>query len=111
MDQRTEEKRRRTKILLIITTSIFGALMLPDLAVALFTPFLFDSPSATEHTEVVLFAAVIISYPIVYLLSMILGWVFYSLQKYRFATILSLLPLINIVMFMVYVAIMIAGVH
>jgi hypothetical protein len=109
MDPRTEEKRRRTKILLIVTTSIFGVLMLPDLAVALFTPFLFDSPSATDHTGVVLFAAVIISYPVVYLLSMILGWVFYSLQKYLLATIAGLLPLINIVMFMVYVAIIIAN--
>ncbi len=93
-----DKKRNTTRIILIISSAIFGVLIFPNLGMAMFSAMLFDSPGSDNNSFAILLAISILSYTPITLVSITLSWIFFSMKRYLWATISAGLPFLVILL-------------
>ncbi len=86
---------RRTKLLLIWTTAIFGLLLLPSAVLAPFIGFLYDEPAGGGASRTI-FAVSWAGFWFVCLASIFGSWTLYKVAKFRAARLVALLPVLDI---------------
>jgi hypothetical protein len=91
-----EKGRTSAKVILIVCTSFFGLLAIPDLILCFLSVFFFDSPASTSHGATWLFAYSIWSYIFIYIVAVAVGWGLFAAKKYTAAKIIVFLPVINL---------------
>ena len=88
--------KRNARLVLILTSVLFGLLIIPGLGAMTISPMVFDAPDAQQNPKLIAFTVALVSYPILAFLSIIGSWVLYALKHYRIAIMVSLLPLLSI---------------
>jgi hypothetical protein len=97
VQQPADAKTRRNALLTLILTSVlFGLLMVPGLGAVTISPIVFDAPDAQQNPKLVAFTIALVSYPILAFISIAGSWILYALKHYRIAMAISLLPLLSI---------------
>jgi hypothetical protein len=91
---------RGTLILLIISTIVFGLMIIPGVWIAAWSVMLFDAPDSTGNVFLITFFTSIVSFPVMCLFSFS-AWIFYFFRKYKISAIVSLLPLVSVVLVIV----------
>jgi hypothetical protein len=93
-------KLRRICLATLITTSVlFGLSLIPAVAMIIMSPMAFDSgQTATIWRAVLLLCA----YPFVVIAAIAGSWILFALRRYKFAIWLSLLPLLDIAVFVAH---------
>jgi hypothetical protein len=87
--------RRSARLTLILTSVLFGLLMIPGVGAMMISPMVFNAPESERNPTLVAFTVALVSYPILAFLSIIGSWVLYALKHYRIAMAVSLLPLLS----------------
>lgn len=96
----TQEPTRKNVLLyLIFATTVFGLLLLGSIPAAIMTPMFFDAPEAIHSPTTWIAAIAIATLPLVCIASILFSWLSYRSRHYKRAIYLSLMPLINIVVF------------
>ena len=85
--------RRLTQATLILTSNVFGALLIPDAVAIMMSAMAFDSGVSTFA---LLFVGCILSFPLVVLIAIAGSLLSYRKGAYRRAILVSLLPSINV---------------
>jgi hypothetical protein len=88
--------RRSARLTLLLTSVLFGLLMIPGVGAVMISPMVFESPASNENPTLVAFTVALVSYPVLALLSIPGSWVAYARKHYRAAMLISLLPLLSI---------------
>src|SRR5437762_2691488 len=92
-----DAKAKRNALLVLILTSIlFGLLLIPGIGAVMISPVVFEAPDADKNPKLIAFTMALASYPFVATLSILASWIFYALKKYRAAISISLLPLLSL---------------
>jgi uncharacterized BrkB/YihY/UPF0761 family membrane protein len=91
-----ERKEQKTRFYLVIFTVLFVLVALLSLLPATYAIRMFDAHGATENPATILLFLSFFSFPAFLLISVILAWIFYLLLKFRWALLILLLPLLNI---------------
>lgn len=92
--------KQKLKIWLILSSVFCSILILVSLPMIMMSPMLFDAPGSTEKTEIYVVIFTLIAFPLVALISTILAWVLHKKNKIKGAFITSLLPYLNLVVFL-----------
>lgn len=100
-----ESVKNTTSIILILSNVIYGISLLPAFVFILISPMLFDNPNSTKQLSTIILAASILSYPILVIVSIILGWTFYKAKGYIKARWIVLIPLIALAAIVIIFAI------
>jgi hypothetical protein len=90
------KRRRNARLLLLLTSVLFGLLMIPGVGAVMISPVVFESPASKENPTLVAFTVALVSYPVLALLSILGSWIAYALKHYRTAMVISLLPMLSI---------------
>ncbi|MBQ4820354.1 hypothetical protein [Aquimarina sp. MMG016] len=90
------KKRNKTRIYLIIASSIFGLLILPSLLMIMFSAMMFDSPGSENSVPNITLVSSIITYPIITCIGIVLCWILFVRKKYLTAIIFASIPILNI---------------
>jgi hypothetical protein len=88
--------KRNAQLTLILTSVLFGLLIIPGLSAMTISPMVFEAPNVQQNPKLLAFTITLVSYPILALLSIIASWILYALKYYRIAMAVSLLPLLSI---------------
>ena len=96
--------KNNIKILLIIFSSVFGVLAIVSLGPILFSAMLFDAPGSEENNALLTAFFSLISFPIIVFITIGLAWIFYAIRKPKAALIIILLPSLNIILFIIGIA-------
>ena len=95
--QRFDAKaKRRARLTLILTSVLFGLLLVPGFGAMRVFPMVFDAPDSHTNPKLIAFAVAVLSFPILATLSIIGSWILYAMKFYRVALWVSLLPLLAI---------------
>jgi hypothetical protein len=96
--QPIDAKAKRNALLVVILTSVlFGLLLIPGIGAVMISPVVFDAPDANQNPKLVAFTFALASYPFVTVPAILASWILYALKKYRAATLVSLLPALSLV--------------
>ena len=95
MNENKEKNSLKPLITLIVSSGFFGIILVPAFWIAMSGVMLFDSPGSTESGFLLALYAVMLSFPFVILISFT-SWIFFYFEKYRWAVIVSLIPLVNV---------------
>jgi len=95
MNENKEKSSIKPLITLIVSSGFFGIILVPAFWIAMSGVMLFDSPGSTESGFLITLYAVMLSFPFVILISFT-SWIFFYFEKYKWAVIVSLFPLINV---------------
>jgi len=87
-----------------VSSGFFGIILVPAFWIATSGVMLFDSPVSTESGFLITLYAVMFSFPFVILISFT-SWIFFYFEKYKWAVIVSLFPLVNILSALVLILI------
>lgn len=101
MDQVSDEIRSNTKNIINRSSAFFLVLVPVSLFLMIGALMSFDAPGSEESIPTILFAYSIILYPLVYIISVAISWVLYFFKQYRFAILMSKLPLVNVLAFII----------
>lgn len=82
--------------MLLLTSVLFGLLMIPGVGAVMISPMVFESPDANRNPTLVAFTVALVSYPVLALLSIAGSWISFALKRYRAAMAVSLLPMLSI---------------
>ena len=96
-----EKRRGTTRVLLIVATVLYGLSLLPAAVMVLMSPMMFD---AGESPEAWTMFGFVVGYPVIVLLTLVVAWVLFAKKKYRAALIVSLLPILEVVAAVIFVA-------
>jgi hypothetical protein len=88
--------RRNARLTLLLTSILFGLLMIPGVGAVMISPVVFESQASRENPTLVAFTVALVSYPVLALLSILGSWIAYALKRYRTAIAISLLPILPI---------------
>jgi hypothetical protein len=77
---------------LIIETIVGVPAVLIGSFMAIMSPMMFDAPGSTSNPPVVLLFSSVISFPVVYLIAIVLAWVAFAMRRDSVALWLSALP-------------------
>ena len=91
--------KNKLKIWLIVATSIFGSLTILSLPMVIMSPMMFDAPGSTNNKALLAAFYSLISFPIIVLITIIVAWVLFRNNKLKTSLIISLIPLINLSIF------------
>jgi hypothetical protein len=83
-------------MVLILTSVLFGLLLIPGIGAVMISPMVFDAPEANRNPKLIAFTVALVSYPILAICSILASWIVYALKKYRAAIWISLLPLLSL---------------
>ncbi len=89
-------KHNTVRIVLIVFTVIFGALIFPNLGAAMISPMLFDSPGSENSTVLFLAFIAIIAYTPITLISIAMSWILFAKKKTLASLISMAFPLLVI---------------
>lgn len=92
-----QERKRSAMITIIIANVIFLILVIPSVLGVAMTTMLVGSGEGNPGVWFV--AAVITSFPIVFLISLC-AWIPFKMRRYTAAIVLSLLPFLNVIAFL-----------
>jgi hypothetical protein len=90
LDAKVKSKARLT---LILTSGIFGLLLVPGFGAMMISPMVFDAADADKNPSLIAFTVALVSYPVLTILAIIGSWILYRMKSYRAAIWISLLPL------------------
>ena len=93
------KKNKKYKIGIILSNLIFGLLFIPSLVMFVFSPMIFDAPGSTTSPFTILFWLSIFSFPFAVIISIVCSWILYNSKKYLSALLISLLPILNIILY------------
>src|ERR1041384_2119875 len=93
-DPSDPRRKRNARLALILTSVIFGLLLIPGIGAVMISPMVFDAPDAGKNPRLVAFTASLVAYPFLTAASILASWVLYALKRYRAAVQVSLLPLL-----------------
>ena len=96
-----EKGRGTTKVLLIVATVLYGLSLLPAAMMVLMSPMMFDSGESPKLWTIF---GLVVGYPVLVLLTLVVAWVLFVKKKYRAALIVSLLPILEVVVGAIIVA-------
>jgi hypothetical protein len=88
--------RRNARLTLLVTSVLFGLLMIPGIGAVMISPMVFESAASKEDPVLVAFTVALVSYPVLALLSILGSWIAYALKRYRTAIAISLPPFLPI---------------
>jgi hypothetical protein len=88
--------KKRSLIVLLSTTIIFGLLIVPGVGVMIISPEAFHPADAPANPRLIAFVISLISFPVVAVISIVAAWVLYFKGRYRTAMWASLLPLLSL---------------
>lgn len=80
----------------IIATVIYVLIILPDLAFAMISPMLFDSPGSEKNEVLYVVVWCVLGYTPVTLITIVLMWILYAKKKKKFSYVVMTFPLILI---------------
>ncbi len=86
--------KRKARLLLILTSVIFGLLLVPGFGAMMISPMVLDAPDSEKNPKLIVFTVALVSYPIFAILSIIGSWILYAMKFYKAALPISLLPLL-----------------
>jgi hypothetical protein len=90
----TEQTLRKTALgTLIVTTTVFGAILIPAILVSPMSIMAFDQGFSVPGA---LFVSCMLSFPLAILVSIPGSWICYRRRVYRWAITFSVLPTLNI---------------
>lgn len=88
--------KKRSLIVLLITTLVFGLLIIPGIGAILVSPKAFDASESPANPKLIAFTISLVSFPVVALISIIASWILYFKTRYQTAMWASLLPLLSL---------------
>ncbi len=88
--------KKRSLMVLLLTTLIFGLLTIPGLGAIMVSPEAFNPSESPANPKLIAFVISLISFPIVAVISIVASWVLYFRKRYRTAIWTSLLPLLSL---------------
>ena len=88
--------KRNALLFLILTSLLFGLLLIPGIGAMMISPMVFDAPDAGKNPKLFAFTLALASYPIVATISIIASWILYAVKKYRLALGISFLPALSL---------------
>ncbi len=91
------KKRNNTQIYLIVSSIIFGILILPSLPMIMMSPMMFDSPGSEDSIPTIVLVLSIVAYPFVTCVGIITAWILFAKRKHFLAIIFSCFPILNII--------------
>lgn len=97
MEELKNGNKKLTLAALVISTVVFGLLLIPGLWISAFSFMLFDAPGTSESPFVISLFISIISFPVLALFSFS-SWIFFFYKKYKAAVLISLLPFVSLIM-------------
>ncbi|MCK8521995.1 hypothetical protein M0D21_10480 [Aquimarina sp. D1M17] len=106
------KKRNNTRIYLIVTSILFGILILPSLPMIMMSPMMFDSPGSEDSTPTIILVLSLVAYPVVTVFGIVVGWILFAKQKHFLSIIFATLPLLNIlvgILSVIYMAVFCNG--
>jgi hypothetical protein len=86
--------KRTALFILILSSTIFGMLLVPGFGAMKISPLVFKAPAAETNPKLVAFVVALVSYPILTILAIPISWILYALKKYMAAIYISLSPLL-----------------
>jgi hypothetical protein len=92
--------KRPAFAVLIVTTIIFGLMLTPSIFFALMSIRLFETPG-TQQIATWILALSILTFPLICSFSIFFSWIAYWLKGYKTAIVLGLLPIGNMVLFLI----------
>jgi cytochrome bd-type quinol oxidase subunit 2 len=95
--QRDARLKKKSFIVLLVTTLIFGVLTLPGIGAVMVSPKAFDTSESPANPKLIALMVSLISFPVVAFISIIASWVLYFKSRYRAAIWMSLLPLLPLI--------------
>lgn len=88
--------KKRSLIVLLSTTIIFGLLIVPGVGVMIISPEAFHPAESPANPRLIAFVISLISFPVIAVISIIASWVLYFKGRYQTAMWASLLPLLSL---------------
>ncbi|WP_248930307.1 hypothetical protein [Paenibacillus hamazuiensis] len=86
--------RKAALVALILSQIVYVLFIAVWLFISGMSVMMFDSPEAAGDVQTWLIFIFILLYPLAFLVSLVLGWVFFSRRKYKAALIWNGIPLI-----------------
>ncbi|MBP2834195.1 hypothetical protein J8281_18500 [Aquimarina sp. U1-2] len=90
------KKRNYTRNYLIITTLIFGLLIIPSLLVIMMSVMMFDSSGSQDSLPTLLLFISFLVYPFITGISLIVAWILFVKKRNLGTIVFASLPLLNI---------------
>ncbi|WP_074408752.1 MULTISPECIES: hypothetical protein [Aquimarina] len=90
------KQRNGTRVYLIITSIVFGILILPSIPMIMMSAMLFDSPESENSLPTIILAISLVFYPIIACISIAISWFLFVRKKYLLAIVSASLPILNI---------------
>ncbi|MEW6130472.1 MAG: hypothetical protein AB1757_25785 [Acidobacteriota bacterium] len=92
----TDALKKRSRVILIITTIIFGLLIIPGIGAIIASPLVFTPETSKTNPRLIAFMIALISFPVIATISILASWALYFKKRYRAAMWASLLPGLSI---------------
>ena len=89
--------KKKSLIVLLITTIVFGLLILPGIGAMIVSPKAFDTSESPANPKLIAFVISLISFPVVAIISITASWTLYFRKRYQTAIWTSLLPLLSLI--------------
>lgn len=84
------------RVWLIVTTVVFGCAGIVGVIGAIMSFFLFDAPGSEKLAALWILFWSLLTFPAICAGAIAASWIGYALQWFRFARLVSMLPLLNI---------------
>jgi hypothetical protein len=94
--------KRNLRDFLVITTFLWMALGIIGFLPALFSIMLFDAPNSYKDLNLVIYFWSVFTFPIICIASILLSWGFYRYRFYNISCGVTLMPLTNILMAVIF---------
>lgn len=88
------KRRRNVRLLLLLTSILFGLLLVPGIGAIMISPMVFASPASQENPLLLAFTIALVSYPVLAVIAIPGSWVAYARRRYSAAMAIGLLPLL-----------------
>ncbi len=91
------KKRNNTRIYLIVTSVVFGILILPSLPMIMMSAMMFDSPGSEDSLPTIILVISLVAYPFVSCFSIVTAWILFTNNKNFASIFFASLPILNII--------------
>jgi O-antigen/teichoic acid export membrane protein len=92
--EKNDERKSKTRQLLIVTTIIWGVLLLPSGFIALMSAMMFDAPGSEENGLLWFCFFSFLSFPLMCLFAFF-GWIPYAYSNFKLAKLIALSPILS----------------
>ncbi len=88
--------KKKLKIWLIVSTVLYGILVILSIPVIIMSPMMFDAPGSLENGVLNMLFASLVVFPVVVIISIIAEWILYNKGKIKISLIFSFLPIADV---------------